>query len=499
MGFVGRPIARPLVASFAPVDRPVPPRVASDPAPVSRPSDDPLAFYALPGKWIQMGLRCTVFGHKWGEVGTEREREETDDEVLLTVREVRTCRRCGSEEVLGESKEVTALESGAPEQREATGETATAGTGDDEVASDPETDDGVILEDDATEDGRGSREWPGRPEREGVEERDGEPGPWPESAREQETDAPEEAFVGVDEVAEQQPRPDVGDSGVEGDVRSDTGGDADRSDRAERPGTVDDPAGAGDVERTGDDDGAEGGRSIPEPDDDGIIEAGGTPGTDEEPGGDGPPDESGPGTDDAGQTNQREGNDADDGVEIPRAEESARSGDTSDEDVVDEGASRDGARDVDAGNGDDPDDEPALGTDEPPAPDDDAEVLEATEPNEQSRITAEDPVDPSEAGGPVDRGETFDAGERLDGTRGREAPPEGSPPERRGGEGGPGGGDDPPSLDPTDPPSDAEPAPEDVEFFCPECGYTDQSRWPSRRAGDICPDCQRSYLAERKT
>ncbi|MEF8774810.1 MAG: hypothetical protein V5A37_08840, partial [Halobacteriales archaeon] len=58
-----------------------------------------------------MGLRCTVLGHAWSEPRIEREREESDAEVVTTVREYKECKRCGAREVLGENVEVTALES----------------------------------------------------------------------------------------------------------------------------------------------------------------------------------------------------------------------------------------------------------------------------------------------------------------------------------------------------------------------------------------------------
>jgi ribosomal protein L37E len=36
-----------------------------------------------------------------------------------------------------------------------------------------------------------------------------------------------------------------------------------------------------------------------------------------------------------------------------------------------------------------------------------------------------------------------------------------------------------------------------TEFFCPNCGYAREAGGSSMRAGDICPDCHKGYIAER--
>jgi len=73
-----------------------------------------------------MGLRCSLFGHAYGEPVTERDRERRGDEEVVTVRELRTCKRCGVEKVLSENTEVRHLDSaqtdpdpGSPVDREA--------------------------------------------------------------------------------------------------------------------------------------------------------------------------------------------------------------------------------------------------------------------------------------------------------------------------------------------------------------------------------------------
>ena len=55
-----------------------------------------------------MGLRC-LLGHDFTEPRTERDREERGDEVVVTITEVKECRRCGETRVVSENKEVTSL------------------------------------------------------------------------------------------------------------------------------------------------------------------------------------------------------------------------------------------------------------------------------------------------------------------------------------------------------------------------------------------------------
>jgi hypothetical protein len=55
-----------------------------------------------------MGLRC-LLGHDFGDAEIEREREEDGNEMVVTIREVKTCERCGEQRVLSENKEVTSI------------------------------------------------------------------------------------------------------------------------------------------------------------------------------------------------------------------------------------------------------------------------------------------------------------------------------------------------------------------------------------------------------
>ena len=56
-----------------------------------------------------MGLRC-LLGHDFDDPELQREREEQGDEVVVTVREEKTCTRCGYTKTVSENKEVTSIE-----------------------------------------------------------------------------------------------------------------------------------------------------------------------------------------------------------------------------------------------------------------------------------------------------------------------------------------------------------------------------------------------------
>ncbi|KAB1186795.1 MULTISPECIES: hypothetical protein [Haloferax] len=75
-----------------------------------------------------MGLTCRLLGHSYSDPETEREREERGDEVVVSIRELQVCSRCGHEQVISENKEVTAIRT--PEEVGMTeGEVETAAAG----------------------------------------------------------------------------------------------------------------------------------------------------------------------------------------------------------------------------------------------------------------------------------------------------------------------------------------------------------------------------------
>lgn len=155
-----------------------------------------------------MSFKCSVFGHRYGDPDVEREREEQGSEVVITIKETETCKRCGETRVVSENKEVTTLEtpsdivgddiadedeeSAADPEPEPAPEPAVEGgddaelIGDDEESTaestepsdfdppdlgpddteetpDADEDDGVILDeddDDSVDEGRSPGQWP---------------------------------------------------------------------------------------------------------------------------------------------------------------------------------------------------------------------------------------------------------------------------------------------------------------------------------------------------
>lgn len=76
-----------------------------------------------------MGLRC-LLGHDFTQPEIEREREEEGGEVVVTVREVKTCQRCGERQIVSKNTEITSVEQLA-------GEADRAAAAADEPATDP--------------------------------------------------------------------------------------------------------------------------------------------------------------------------------------------------------------------------------------------------------------------------------------------------------------------------------------------------------------------------
>ncbi len=77
-----------------------------------------------------------MLGHAWADPEVEREHEARGSEAVVTVREFRTCKRCGDRDVLGEVTEVKPADEVPADGSEA----AVKGIGDDSPAS---TDDGA--------------------------------------------------------------------------------------------------------------------------------------------------------------------------------------------------------------------------------------------------------------------------------------------------------------------------------------------------------------------
>jgi transcription elongation factor Elf1 len=83
-----------------------------------------------------MGIKCSLLGHQFSGTAVREKREEQGSEVIITIEEVETCDRCGTERVVSENKEVTAVETARADAPETGAEDAEAGA-DVEAASGP--------------------------------------------------------------------------------------------------------------------------------------------------------------------------------------------------------------------------------------------------------------------------------------------------------------------------------------------------------------------------
>jgi len=167
---------------------------------------------------------------------------------------------------------------------------------------------------------------------------------------------------------------------------------------------------------------------------------------------------------------------ADDGVILTESDETAvEADDTSDADSEESGESVDTAAESDTA------DDPNAST----AVDDEGESTRMDWPDQQADDDGFDAPSPSDAG-PDDV--SFGGG----------FTPEASTTDHDGADviEEPGGE----QLTKADEVSISEPTPDeaDTEFYCPECGFTQPAVSSSMRAGDICPECRRGYIAEQR-
>ncbi|MFB6189838.1 MAG: hypothetical protein ABEI57_08130 [Halapricum sp.] len=81
-----------------------------------------------------MGIKCSLLGHAFGDSSVEREREEQGSEVVITIREIETCARCGETRVVSENKEVTTLETPDDVETAPTGQSDAASQADESEA-----------------------------------------------------------------------------------------------------------------------------------------------------------------------------------------------------------------------------------------------------------------------------------------------------------------------------------------------------------------------------
>lgn len=403
-----------------------------------------------------MGIRC-LLGHDFSEPEIEREREEDGEEVVTTVREVKTCARCGETQVVSENTEVTTMEQ-LTDQATATGASSTEPTGsadgsDDAVASaepsldsdvsdrSPDIDYGGTVGGDFVDvDGDDAEILDGTPPTADA----GSGGEEPE---------------GADPVRADPERPDPTDEGpVDADGPAVTADD----EGAELIDEGSDTAGAADVHEAVDvADASAADRGHADEDADGEST-----------------DVDGDSTDDAG---------TDDGVILDDDVDAASDADrdrgewptveATDDDATFEATPWPEQRGEDEGfsaevDGDD-DDGVEFGGLTPEAGDVTDTAGSAVESPDAEYV---EPADRSSSSGSPVNGVGGATGDSDDGSA------------------GPGSGitrEDASALETTD--SQQTP----TEYYCPECGMTAESGGSSMRAGDICPECKRGYVAER--
>ena len=358
-----------------------------------------------------MGLRC-LLGHDFDEPELQREREEDGDEVVTTVREVKTCARCGETQVVSENTEVTTMQQLADEA-------AASRAGE----SDPGGPAGPATTPDAAEEPASAA---GRAD--------------PDDAAQESVTLDEEPGAGADDAVILDDAADADDGGPGA-----TPGDAGASAVDDSPETVESGASEEDAELLDAGDGAAPG---------GEAEAGGGAGAGEAPATDAASDDEPDAETDDGvildADDDESAGDRERGA-WPEVDEADADGDGAaawpDHGGEDEGFSAEvgegGDAGVEFGGGLAPE---AAEREEA---DGETEYVEAPDESESVAFDAD-----GESGTGITRSES---------------------PELQ-----TAGADDP------------------TEYYCPECGMVRASDGSSMRAGDICPECKRGYVDERR-
>ncbi|MWV63386.1 hypothetical protein GRS48_00870 [Halorubrum sp. JWXQ-INN 858] len=403
-----------------------------------------------------MGLRC-LLGHDFGEPEVERERAEDGNEVVTTLREVKTCARCGETQIVSENTEVTTVKQLA----EVAAEAAEADANADVSTSAPADAPAPTAEPDDAPVGPAA---------------DRGEGPAADPVDDSEYAA---AAAGSGDDAE------IIDDGPDVDGSSDVSGEASGA-TAETTDTdtVDADAANADVGGAGAS-GSEAGSDADAPDTGVELIDDGPDGSD---------------ADDVGSDRSGDGSDSpnDDAVDpVPTDADAAEVESAGDDGVILDADGEEPAAERERGAW------PAVDADADPA----AEPTPWPDPRgEDEGFSAEVAAD-DDAGGRADvefgGGLTPEAGDRVDHPDDGETEfveaPEGDATTFDAGAAGDAG------ADLTDTGITREGSPElrtsvedaETEYYCPECGMVREADGVSMRPGDICPECKRGYVAER--
>jgi hypothetical protein len=457
-----------------------------------------------------MGLRC-LLGHDFDEPETERERNEEGNEVVVTVREVKTCTRCGEKQVVSENKEITSID----QLRESAGAEPAAGTtpGAESAGSDPtdskvtdwSTDELTTGSDDAAT--------------AGTESEPAEPASTPEDAEPVSPDEADEDSIdrGVADIIEQAEKDD---DMLEREAPEDESADEDVPVHPGQRGTDEEDEETPDAE---DDDGViltEDGESRPEdarkqweeeaspeevPDQDtGVSEPSAPDGEDAEiidgePAGT----TAEPESTEQPESEPRESSSSHSAVEDEDAEIMDAGPETSPEptEPVDQAAEPEPEREeTDEGHmpwpeapGEDeghdasvPDGEPAdvdFGGGLTPSDPEREESESASEPEPEIEAEPETPVEPEPEtdSEPTQTEITEATADRSNGHRSED-----------------GESDDASTSPRANVNLERSSRDADMEYACPECGHTRDVGNSSMRAGDICPECRKGYITEQQ-
>lgn len=438
-----------------------------------------------------MGLRCSLFGHAFEEPVTERDRETRGAEVMISVREVRRCSRCGAEQVIAENTEIRHLGSGdddssagqadtgmaerleAAEESdtpESPAEEAEAGASDADVEVDETTPD--IEADETTPEVQADE-----PEPEGTEDiskfvdKAEDPADSPSPSAEEDVEILDDGTAdSAEESAED----------VEGDSSATAQADPPSESAADEPASADDG-----TEAETESKGAE------------VL------GADEDDGA-------------SAESDERADEAATEGADEPAREAADGPSDDDEEAVIDDAIIIDneageeerksdlGRREL-AGTGNmfdasAPEDDTSTSSRESP----DAELTDYYESSTESSGTERTPSEPSGAEDEAAEPEHAPWPDEEGRESGSDDPGFQFGPDMQQDESVPDGSDSPKkspsgitSEGPVDAPGQADDTPPKA-VVCPECGYETKGIGTSLRAGDICPDCHNGYLAERR-
>ncbi|MFB6154716.1 MAG: hypothetical protein ABEJ22_02400 [Haloferacaceae archaeon] len=410
-----------------------------------------------------MGLRC-LLGHDFGEPELESERREDGDEMIVTVKEVKTCERCGERRVVSKSKEVSSIREPEEVGLDADGVGSAVAPDADETATADDESAGEAVDVDA-------------------DEPDGES----PAAGAGSTGAGADVVEEDAEILDGDDEPAVGGGAADSEAEAaDAAATADASDETdEATDETDEATGETDEARPDEED-----AEILDGDADLIDEAEADPGDGSASGG-------ADGDADAETASDAEGDEAvdDDGVILDEEASQERGhGEWPDPDDNRQTVEEDDGPSLEDVGGDmeieeDPDDVDTSGVEY------DAEFIDADDAGGDAGVREW----PEQEGADEGFAAELDDDETTDVSFGGGLTPEASGEARTNGEDATYvGSDSGEFVRAQNPPLDRHGEPGAVtEFYCPNCGESQPAGKSSMRAGDICPECRRGYIAER--